>query len=162
MGAGKTTVGKALARKTGWRFVDSDHEIERRTGVRIPVIFEIEGEAGFRERESRVLEEILQEPKIILATGGGAVLADSNRSAMRRSGTVCYLKAQARTLYQRTRHDKNRPLLQVVDPLGALQDLLAARAPFYEAAADITIDVDRNTSSQILDRLSHLEIFQCP
>jgi shikimate kinase len=159
MGAGKTTIGKALARRVGWRFVDSDQEIEQRTGVRIPVIFEIEGEAGFRTRESRVLSELLQEPRIVVATGGGAVLAESNREAMREHGTVCYLKAHPKTLFQRTRNDKNRPLLQVADPLKALEDLLAQRAPHYEAVADHIIDVDRCTSGQIVDRLAKLELF---
>lgn len=161
MGAGKTTTGRALARKTGWRFVDSDHEIEQRTGVTIPVIFEIEGESGFRARESRVIAELLDEPKIILATGGGAVLSPENREVMRGRGTVCYLKAAVKTLFHRTRQDRNRPLLQVGDPMATLTDLLAQRGPLYEEVADLVIDVDRNSSAQIIDRLSQQELFAC-
>lgn len=161
MGAGKTTIGKALARRTGWRFVDSDQEIEQRTGVRIPVIFEIEGEAGFRQRESKMIADLLAEPRVILATGGGAVLSQENRRLMRDGGTVCYLKATPKTLFQRTRNDRNRPLLQVADPLAVLRALLEERGPLYEETADLVIDVDRNTSSQIVERIASLELFSC-
>lgn len=161
MGAGKTTIGKALARKTGWRFVDSDHEIEHRTGVTIPVIFEIEGESGFRQRETKVIAELLREPNIILATGGGAVLSPENRQTIRDCGTVCYLKAAPKTLYQRTRHDRSRPLLQVADPMAVLASLLDIRGPLYEEIADIVIDVERNTSSQIVEQLSKEDLFTC-
>ena len=161
MGAGKTTIGKALARRTGWRFVDSDQEIEQRTGVRIPVIFEIEGETGFRQRESRVIAELLDEPRIILATGGGAVLSPENRQVLQNRGTICYLKATPKTLFQRTRHDRNRPLLQVDDPLSVLTALLDVRGPLYEEIADLVIDVERNTSGQIVERISKQDLFSC-
>jgi shikimate kinase len=161
MGAGKTTVGKALARKTGWRFVDTDHEIELRTGVGIPVIFDIEGEQGFRQREARAVAEILADERIIAATGGGAVLLRENRDLMRKRGIVCYLKATPRTLFQRTRGDRTRPLLQVPDPMSRLADLLDARGPLYEEVADIVIDVEKFGTAQIVERLSQLEIFRC-
>lgn len=161
MGAGKTTIGKALARRTGWRFVDSDHEIEQRTGVTIPVIFEIEGEAGFRTRESKIIAELLDEPRIVLATGGGAVLLAENRRQMRDRGTVCYLKATPRTLFQRTRHDRNRPLLQVGDPMATLTKLLDQRGPLYEEIADLVIDVERHSSGQIVERIAQEELFAC-
>ena len=109
MGAGKTTVGKALANSLGKEFIDSDHEIQERTGVKIPVIFEIEGEAGFRKRESEVLIELVKKKNIVLATGGGAVLSQENRQILQRGGIVIYLRASVNDLYRRTRHDKNRP-----------------------------------------------------
>src|SRR5215213_8570954 len=125
MGAGKTSVGKLLARRLGKVFYDSDHEIERATGVRIPVIFEIEGESGFRARESRVLAELARFPDIVLATGGGAVLAKENRKVLSQHGTVVYLRAAPHDLYQRTRHDRNRPLLHTENPLGKLTSLFS-------------------------------------
>lgn len=123
MGAGKTTVGRQLAKRLHRRFVDSDHEIETRTGVRIPLIFDIEGEAGFRRRESQVLAELVEEPNLVMATGGGAVLAEENRRRLHDNGVVIYLCASPDVLYQRTRHDRNRPLLQVPDPLARLAAL---------------------------------------
>jgi shikimate kinase len=112
MGAGKTTVGRALARKTGKTFYDSDHEIEARTGVRVATIFEIEGELRFRDRESSVIADLAKMNNIVLATGGGAVLRPENRAELSRHGVVIYLRASVDDLLARTMHDKNRPLLQ--------------------------------------------------
>jgi shikimate kinase len=140
MGAGKTTVGRQLAKHLNRRFFDSDHEIESRTGVRVPVIFEIEGEPGFRQRESRVLAELSHEENAVVATGGGIVLAEGNRRCMRDSGIVVYLSALPAVLYERTRHDRNRPLLQVGDPLKRLTELYEERDPIYRDVADIVVE----------------------
>jgi shikimate kinase len=151
MGAGKTSVGKLLARRLGKTFYDCDHEIERTTGVRIPIIFEIEGEAGFRARESRMLAELVLRPDIVLATGGGAVLAPENRKMLKDHGTVVYLCAAPLDLWQRTRHDKNRPLLQTEKPLDKLVELYRVRDPLYREIADLVVD----TGSQSLSALTH-------
>lgn len=151
MGAGKTTVGKMLAKRLNKIFIDSDHEIEKRTGVNIPLIFELEGEAGFRSREAAVIQELTAHPGIVLATGGGAVLNPQNRDNLRRNGTVIYLRAKVEDLWQRTRHDKNRPLLQTSDPLGKLRELFAQRDPLYRETADIVVD----SGSQSLHALIH-------
>jgi shikimate kinase len=140
MGAGKTTVGKLIARHLNMPFVDSDHEIENRTGVKIPLIFELEGEAGFRTREAAVIEEITGQKNIVLATGGGAILSQQNRDNLRRNGTVIYLRAKVEYLWQRTRHDKNRPLLRTGDPQVKLKELFAQRDPLYCEIADIIVD----------------------
>jgi shikimate kinase len=153
MGAGKTTVGRQLAKRLQRRFLDSDHEIEARTGVRIPVIFEIEGESGFRRRESQVLEELAREPDLILATGGGAVLAPENRKCLRESGIVVYLHAPPDVLYERTRHDRNRPLLQVDDPLAKLRELYGQRDPIYRETAHIVVDSKHGAAGQLAQRI---------
>lgn len=154
MGAGKTSVGRMLARRLNKTFYDSDLEIERGTGVRIPLIFEIEGESGFRDRETKLLAELVKEENIVLATGGGAVISETNRRALAAHGTVVYLCATAKDLWQRTRHDKNRPLLQAENPLAKLQELFTQRDPLYREIADIVID----TGSQSLSNLvRHLE-----
>ncbi|MDP2879852.1 MAG: shikimate kinase AroK [Sulfuricella sp.] len=140
MGAGKTTVGKLIARHLNRPFVDSDHEIEKRTGVNIPLIFELEGEVGFRTREAAVIEELTGQRNIVLATGGGAILSSQNRDNLRRNGTVIYLRAKVEDLWQRTRHDKNRPLLQTADPKAKLKELFAQRDPLYCEIADIIVD----------------------
>lgn len=140
MGAGKTTIGRQLARRLNKRFVDCDHEIEARTGVKVPVIFEIEGEAGFRQREAQLIESLTRETDLILATGGGAVLDPQNRRHLKERGIVFYLRVPPRILYERTRHDRNRPLLQVPDPLGRLESLHADRDPLYRDVADLVID----------------------
>jgi len=140
MGAGKTTIGRHLATLLHKRFVDVDHEIERRTGVTIPVIFEIEGEAGFRRRESTLLAELSQDEDIVMATGGGAVLMEENRRILKERGTVVYLHADIDTLVERTRRDRNRPLLQTEDPRGKIEELLRQREPIYRVVADVVVD----------------------
>ncbi|MDT3736985.1 MAG: shikimate kinase [Denitratisoma sp.] len=140
MGAGKTTIGRQLARRLKKRFVDCDHEIEARTGVRIPVIFEIEGEAGFRRRESQVLHALSGEHDLVLATGGGVVLDPQNRKRLAETGLVIYLCVQPDELFARTRHDRNRPLLQVADPLSKIRELHEQRDPLYREIADIVLE----------------------
>jgi shikimate kinase len=140
MGAGKTTVGRLLARRLKLRFFDSDREIERRCGVTIPVIFEIEGEAGFRAREEQVIAELSTVQGIVLATGGGAVLAVDNRRHLAAGGTVVYLNARPEDLYERVRQDRNRPLLATPDPLARLRELHAERDALYRGVADLVID----------------------
>lgn len=150
MGAGKTTVGRQLARQLGRVFVDSDHEIESRTGVLIPTIFEIEGESGFRKREAQVLADLLATPRetgLILATGGGAVLSPENRAVLRQGGWVVYLNVPPRQLFERTRRDRNRPLLQVSDPLARLHELHAERDPLYRETAHLVTDGGRMGAS---------------
>jgi shikimate kinase len=153
MGAGKTTVGRQLAKRLQRRFLDSDQEIEARTGVRIPLIFEIEGEAGFRRRETQVLAELSRERDLVLATGGGAVLAPENRRVLRDSGVVVYLHALPEILFERTRHDRNRPLLQVEDPLGKLRDLYQQRDPIYREVAHLVLDGKNGAVGQLTQNL---------
>jgi shikimate kinase len=153
MGSGKTTVGRMLARRRRLPFYDSDHEIESRTGVKIPTIFEIEGEEGFRERETETIIELCQKRGIVLATGGGAILRAENRVALTQNGTVIYLRASVEDLYQRTRRDPNRPLLQVADPLAKLAELYAVRDPLYRSIASITIETSWQSLACLLERL---------
>lgn len=150
MGAGKTTVGRQLARRLNKRFVDSDHEIEARTGARIPLIFEIEGEAGFRKRECQVLEALAAEKDLVLATGGGAVTSADNRRVLRSAGLVVYLHVPLPLLFERVRHDRNRPLLQVEDPLGRLRELLTLRDPLYREVADLVADGGRGGARNVV------------
>ena len=145
MGAGKTTVGRLLAKHYGCTFYDSDHVIEARTGVKIPVIFEIEGEAGFRKREEAIIAELTALSGIVLATGGGAVLSAVNRENLRDRGMVIYLRGLPEHLYERTRHDRNRPLLQTDNPLEKLRELFRQRDPLYQEVADIVVDTGRQS-----------------
>jgi shikimate kinase len=145
MGAGKTTVGRLLAKHYGCAFFDSDHEIEARTGVKIPLIFEIEGEAGFRKREEAAITELTARQGIVLATGGGAVLSPVNRENLRKNGVVIYLRGTPEHLYERTRHDRNRPLLQTGNPLAKLHELYTQRDPLYREVADIVVDTGRQS-----------------
>ena len=139
MGAGKSTVGKQLAKSLGRDFFDSDKEIERRTGVSISWIFEMEGETGFRAREQKVIEELTDKKNIVLATGGGAILSADNRRALRSRGYVVYLSASVDQLLRRTGKDKNRPLLQTSEPKQQIAELLAFRDPLYKDVADIEL-----------------------
>lgn len=139
MGSGKTTMGKALARHLDKTFVDSDEEIQRRTGVTIPHIFDIEGESGFRQRETAAIADLAERDNLVLATGGGAILAMQNRELLKQNGIVVYLKASIHDLWQRTRHDRNRPLLQTGDPRAKLTELFQHRDPLYQETADIVM-----------------------
>ena len=153
MGAGKTTVGRHLAAELGKAFHDTDHEIENRTGVRIALIFEIEGETGFRAREKQVVDQLTQLANVVLATGGGAVLDADNRRLLAERGLVVYLHGQPRDLWHRTRHDKSRPLLQDVDPLEKLQTLYVQRDPLYREIADVVVDTGRQSARSLLNHL---------
>ena len=157
MGAGKTTAGRILARRLKRTFHDSDQEIEHRCGVKIPVIFDIEGEAGFRQREAAMVAELSALEDVVLATGGGAILAAASRRHLAARGTVVYLHAQPAALYERVRQDKNRPLLATADPLARLAALYAERDPLYREVADIVVDTGRqsvqNLSRQLLGQL---------
>jgi shikimate kinase len=157
MGAGKTTVGRLLARRLKRAFYDSDEEIERRCGVRIPVIFDIEGEAGFRVRETQAIAELCALEDVVLATGGGAVLAEENRRRLAAHGIVVYLHARPGYLWQRVRHDRNRPLLATPDPQKRLEALYAVRDPLYREVADIVMDTGKQSvqtlTRDLLERL---------
>lgn len=155
MGAGKTTVGRQLAKRLGKRFIDSDHEIESRTGVRIHTIFEIEGETGFRRREAEIIDILTAQSGMVVATGGGAVLDPANRQRLKDSGLVIYLRVQPLALYERTRHDRNRPLLRVPNPLDKLEQLYAQRDPLYREVADIVIDSAGGGVSSLVHRLEN-------
>ena len=153
MGAGKTSVGRLLAKRFGKTFYDCDQEIERRTGVKIPVIFEIEGEAGFRARETSVLKQLAALDDIVLATGGGAVLDEENRQVLMRYGTVVYLRASLDDLWLRTRHDRNRPLLRTADPRAKLEELFAERDPLYREVAALIMDTGNQSLGNLATRL---------
>lgn len=143
MGAGKTTIGRQLAKSLGLDFVDSDHEIENRTGVGIPLIFEVEGEEGFRRREREMIDELTRRGNIVLATGGGAVLDAANRAHLSARGQVVYLHASLEHLLKRTAKDRNRPLLQTDNPRARLQQILEQRDPLYREIADLVVETDR-------------------
>ena len=143
MGSGKSAVGKALAQMRGLGFIDSDREIERRTGVDVALIFEKEGEAGFRNREREVIEHLTRLPGVVLATGGGAVLLAENREWLRSRGIVVYLEASVAQQVERTRYARHRPLLADVDPQTRLADLMRAREALYRSIAHITVTTDR-------------------
>ena len=153
MGAGKSTVGKVLAKKLGRRFLDADHVIEERCGVKIPVIFEMEGEEGFRKREAQTIRDITAEEDIILATGGGAVLLPENRKALSERGTVIYLHANPIELWHRTRGGDGRPLLKNGDPKKILEDLYTIRDPLYREIADHVIETGKPSDNQLVNTL---------
>lgn len=136
MGAGKSTLGRQLARRLRKRFLDVDTEIESRTGVTIPTIFEIEGEGAFRDREEALVRELTQLTNIVLATGGGAVMRPANREQLRANGTVLYLHAEPQVLFERVGHSRNRPMLKAADPLARLTELYVQRDPLYREVAD--------------------------
>ncbi|MEO8343559.1 MAG: shikimate kinase [Gallionella sp.] len=138
MGSGKTTMGRLLAKHLDKVFVDSDEEIIKRTGVTIPHIFDVEGEPGFRLREIAAIRNLVERDNMLLATGGGAVLEEQNRALLQQNGIVIYLKASVHDLWQRTRHDRNRPLLQTGNPYARLTELFQQRDPLYQQVSDIT------------------------
>jgi len=150
MGSGKTTMGRALAKHLGKAFVDSDEEIQLRTGVTIPHIFDIEGETGFRQRETAAICDLVGRDNMVLATGGGAVLAEQSRELMQQNGIVIYLKASVHDLWQRTRHDRNRPLLQTADPHAKLTELFQQRDPLYLQVADIVMQSGKQSAHALM------------
>jgi len=153
MGAGKSTIGRSLAKLLNKDFYDSDRVIEERTGVDIATIFEIEGEQGFRDREELVIAELCDKENIILATGGGCVLREANRSNMKKRGHVVYLRTNAALLYSRIRFDKSRPLMQTESPLDTLKKLLENREPFYMEVADTVMMTGKQKVSVIVKRV---------
>lgn len=162
MGAGKTTVAKRLAHLKGMDFVDSDQELERRTGVDIPYIFEMEGEEGFRKREREVIDELTGHDNVVLATGGGAVLDADNREHLSSRGLVIYLYATVDQQIERTRFSKQRPLLNTDNPRERLESLMAVRDPLYREVADIVFETDsrhaRHLAKRIAQRLDELTL----
>jgi shikimate kinase len=153
MGAGKTSVGRLLAKRFNKAFYDCDQEIERHTGVKIPVIFDIEGEEGFRAREAAVLRELAALHDVVLAAGGGAVVREENRRVLKQNGTVVYLRASLDDLWQRTRHDRNRPLLQTADPRARLEQLFAQRDPLYQEVATLIVDTGSQSLRSLVQQL---------
>ncbi|MBM2829581.1 MAG: 3-dehydroquinate synthase [Gammaproteobacteria bacterium] len=153
MGSGKTTIGRKLEKKCKLQFFDSDHEIELRTGVKITLIFEIEGEAGFRKRESQMINELTSNSGIVLATGGGAILDPENRKYLSERGFVIYLRASIEQLLRRTAKDQKRPLLQTDNPRAKIEELLAERGPLYEEIANMIVDTDGRTVQKIIDEI---------
>ena len=153
MGAGKTTVGRALAHRMKRPFVDTDRAVVERTGVPVGTVFEIEGEDGFRKRESALLREVCAAQGQVVATGGGIVLSEENRRVMRESGIVVYLRARLESLWERTRHDASRPLLATPDPRGRLAELLQQREPLYRDAAHVVVDSGSQSASTLVNRV---------
>lgn len=161
MGAGKSTIGRHLAELLGKEFQDSDQEIEKRTGASIPLIFEIEGEAGFRSRESSVLDDLTRKTNLVLATGGGVILSLDNRRTLHSRGMVVYLHAPLETLLQRTRRDRHRPLLQTTDRRRTLEDILKTREPIYRQTADMVIETAHRSPVSVAREIARkLEVMQ--
>ena len=158
MGTGKTTIGRQLAQALGLEFEDSDREIQRRTGVDIPTIFEYEGEEGFRIRERKVIADLVEVENQVLATGGGAVTDADNRRLLPARGFVIYLECSPEQQYDRTYKDKNRPLLQSDDPLESLKQLMTERYPLYREVADLVVSTEgRSASAVVKDIVQHIE-----
>lgn len=153
MGAGKSTIGRMLASAIGFEFIDADRELEARSGVSIPTMFEIEGEAGFRRREAALLDELSQRAGIVLATGGGAVLDPQTRQQLRERGLVIYLRASADEVFRRTRRDKSRPLLQTGNPRERIEQLIAEREPLYAEVAHLTFQSAASNPRRLVERL---------
>ncbi len=160
MGAGKTTVGRHLAELLGREFLDSDQEIERKTGATIPWIFEKEGEKGFRNRETMVIDELTARSHLVVATGGGAVTQLPNREFLKQRGIVVYLYTPVEIQLQRTYRDKNRPLLQVENPEQKLRDLLAIRDPLYREIADYIIETNQGAARDLAQKIFHMIVSQ--
>ena len=156
MGAGKSTIGRSLAKQLKMDFYDSDRLIEERTGVDISTIFEIEGEQGFRDREEEIISELCEMNKIILATGGGCVLREANRKNMQKGGHVVYLRTNADLLYSRIRYDKSRPLMQTKRPRDTLKNLLNDREPYYLEVADTVIMTGKQKINVIVKKVTHI------
>lgn len=161
MGAGKSTIGRHLSELLHKAFQDSDREIENRTGASISLIFEIEGETGFRRRESAVIDELTREENIVLATGGGVILSDGNRRKLRERGVVVYLHAPIDVLLQRTRRDRSRPLLQAGDRRLKIEEIMKTRDPIYRETADIVVDTAHRpplkVAREIVEKISTLQ-----
>ncbi|WP_110186560.1 shikimate kinase AroK [Pokkaliibacter plantistimulans] len=153
MGAGKTTIGRLLSQTLSLEFVDSDREIEERAGANIPWIFDVEGEEGFRRREEQVIEDLVQRPGMVLATGGGAVIRDSNRNVLKQRGFVVYLHTTVAQQLERTAKDKNRPLLQTEDPSAVLSRLFALRDPLYREVASLIINTDKRSPRAVVNEI---------
>ena len=153
MGSGKSAVGKLLARQLGAPFYDSDAEIEVRTGVDIPYIFEKEGEAGFREREREVIAILTAMEPVVVSTGGGAILLAENRAQLSQRGVVVYLETSVRQQAGRVQHGRHRPLLRDIDPATKLAELMVQREPLYRGTADVTVATDGRKVQQVVDRI---------
>lgn len=153
MGAGKTTVGRELARRLHLSFHDSDHEIESRTGASIPLIFELEGEAGFRAREKNMIAELVRHENVVLATGGGAILDPVNRTSLAAHGTVIYLHAPVEHLFKRIGRDTHRPLMQTENPRARLEHLIRERDPFYREIADLVVETHRRRTPSVVNEI---------
>jgi shikimate kinase len=153
MGTGKTTIGSQLAHGLKFAFVDSDQELEARTGASISLIFDVEGEAGFRERECKIIDELTQRNDVVVATGGGVVMRPENCDCLSQRGFVIYLKSPVEALIQRVRFDQSRPLLRTVDPEQTLRDLMVVREPLYSSIADFVIDTGALTVKQVIKKI---------
>ncbi len=153
MGAGKSTIGRLLAKELGLPFKDSDKEIEERTGASIPLVFDVEGETGFRDREQAVIEELSKQPGLVLAIGGGAILRPENRQAMRKNAEIIYLHASVEHQLARTARDRNRPLLQTDNPAQVLANLLAIRDPLYREVATLIIETDTRPPRMVVQEI---------
>lgn len=153
MGSGKSTVGKQLASALGYDFFDSDKEIEHSTGVKISLIFELEGEAGFRKREHNMIADLSTRSQITLATGGGSILDPENRKALQNNGFVIYLQASTSQIIKRTRRDSTRPLLQTENPEERLNELMKIRAPLYESIADLVFNTDSHSVPEVAQQV---------
>ena len=154
MGAGKSTIGKQLASSLGLDFIDSDNVIRQRTGVDIATIFEYEGEEGFRKREAKVIEELTQQDNLVLATGGGAVTTPEVANFLASRGFVIYLHCSPEQQFERTIHDKGRPLIQTDDPKATLEDLMTVREPLYRDTADLTIVTEKRSAASVTKEIN--------
>lgn len=153
MGAGKSTIGRLLAKELRYPFMDSDREIEARTGADIPWIFDVEGEEGFRQREEAMIAELVLERGIVLATGGGVVMRESNRRALAEHGLVVYLRTSVEQQLQRIGKDRQRPLLQTADPEAVLRELMAKRDPLYQEIAHLIIETDQRGPKVVINTI---------